>query len=177
MADFKQAYQLVLQNEGGYVNDPNDPGGETYKGVARNIYSKWLGWTLIDLQKRQPNFPANLVNKAELNAEIEQFYRVNYWDKIKGDEIKDQRVANSIFDFAVNAGTTTSSLLAQKVVGVTEVGVLDADSLTAINNQSADQFISAFTLAKIARYISIVKKRPTSHKYFYGWIRRALGDI
>jgi lysozyme family protein len=43
MADFKQAYQLVLQNEGGYVNDPNDPGGETYKGVARNIYIV-TGW-------------------------------------------------------------------------------------------------------------------------------------
>ncbi|HNO71458.1 MAG TPA: putative peptidoglycan-binding domain-containing protein [Bacteroidia bacterium] len=131
----------------------------------------------MDLQKRQPNFPANLVNKIELNAEIEHFYRVNYWDKIKGDEIKDQRVANSIFDFAVNAGVTTSSVLAQKVVGVKEDGVLGGDSLTAINNQPADQFISAFTVAKIARYISIVKKRPANQKYFYGWIRRALCDV
>ncbi len=118
-----------------------------------------------------------MVNKIELNAEIEHFYRVNYWDKIKGDEIKDQRVANSIFDFAVNAGVTTSSVLAQKVVGVKEDGVLGGDSLTAINNQPADQFISAFTVAKIARYISIVKKRPANQKYFYGWIRRALCDV
>jgi len=52
MADFNQALQMVLQNEGGYVNDPNDPGGETYKGIARKMNSNWIGWQLIDLQKK-----------------------------------------------------------------------------------------------------------------------------
>ncbi len=176
MADFNQALQLVLQNEGGYSSDPNDPGGETYKGVARNMNSNWVGWTLIDLQKKQPNFPANLTNNSELNAEIEQFYKVNYWDRVKGDDITEQRVANSIFDFGVNAGVGTSVILAQKVTGADEDGVMGPDSVTAINKTDADQFIAYFTLAKIARYIKIVKSRPASQKYFYGWIRRALGD-
>ncbi len=177
MADYNQALQLVLQNEGGYANDPNDQGGETYKGIARNMNSNWVGWTLIDLQKKQGNFPANLANSSELNAEIEQFYKVNYWDKVKGDDLADQRVANAIFDFAVNAGCGTSSILAQKVAEVTEDGVLGAASVTAINAIQPDQFLAYFTIAKIARYVSIVKSRPSSQKYFYGWVRRALGDI
>jgi lysozyme family protein len=176
MADFKQALQLVLENEGGYVKDPNDPGGETYKGVARNMNSNWAGWTLIDLQKRQPNFPANLANNADLNSEIEQFYKVNYWDTVKGDDISDQRVANSIFDFGVNAGVGTSTILAQKVTDSDEDGVMSTNSLAAINAMNAEQFLAYFTLAKIARYIKIIKSRPSSQKYFYGWIRRALGD-
>lgn len=177
MADFKQALQLVLQNEGGYSNDPNDAGGETYKGVARNMNSNWIGWTLIDLQKKQNNFPANLANNTELDAEIEQFYKINYWDKVKGNDITDQRVANTIFDFAVNAGVGTSSILAQKVAGVNEDGVMGVDSVTAINAFQPEQFLAYFTLAKIARYIKIVKNRPSNQKYFYGWIRRALGEI
>ncbi len=175
MADFNQALQLVLQNEGGYVNDPNDPGGETYKGVSRKMNSNWIGWTLIDLQKKQPNFSANLANNTELNAEIEQFYKVGYWDTVKGADITEQRVANCIFDFGVNAGVGTSVILAQKVTGVNEDGVMSPDSVSAVNNMDPDQFIAYFTLAKIARFINIVERRPLSKKYFYGWIRRALG--
>ena len=37
MANYDQAFQLILQNEGGYVNDPDDPGSETYKGIARKM--------------------------------------------------------------------------------------------------------------------------------------------
>lgn len=175
MADFNQALQLVLQNEGGYVNDPNDPGGETYKGVARKMNSNWIGWTLIDLQKKQPNFPANLANNGELNAEIQQFYKVGYWDTVKGDDITDQRVANTIFDFGVNAGVSTSVILAQKVTEVNEDGVMTADTVTAVNAMEGDKFLAYFTIAKIARFIKIVQHRPASQKYFYGWIRRALG--
>lgn len=60
MADFTQAFQLMIANEGGYGNDPDDPGGETYKGAARKIFSKWDGWTKVDILKRQTGFPANL---------------------------------------------------------------------------------------------------------------------
>lgn len=177
MADFKQALQMVLQHEGGYVNDPNDPGGETYKGIARNMNSGWLGWILIDIQKKQANFPANLSNNSELNTEIEHFYKINYWDRVKGDQINDQRVANTIFDFSVNAGVSTGSVLAQKVVDAKEDGVLGNISIGAINAMQPEQFLSYYTIAKIARYIKIVKNRPSSQKYFYGWVRRALGEF
>ena len=176
MADFTRAFQLVIANEGGYGNDPDDPGGETYKGVARNIFSKWDGWTTIDILKRQSDFPANLDKDADLQQAVSDFYQVNFWDRINGDQITNQDVANSIFDFGVNAGIATSSSLAQMVVGAATDGVIGPDSISAINGFNPEHFLAAFTVAKIARYINIVKKRPTSRKYFYGWICRALGE-
>jgi lysozyme family protein len=176
MADFTQAFQLTIAHEGGYVNDPDDPGGETYKGVARKIHSKWTGWTIVDMLKRQSGFPANLDKDADLQETVSDFYRVTFWDKMKGDDIVDQQVAESIFDFGVNAGVGTSASLAQMVIGATADGVIGPQSITSLNSFNADHFLASFTVAKIARYISIVKKRPTSRKYFYGWICRALGE-
>jgi lysozyme family protein len=177
MANFLLAYQQVIKNEGGYVNDPADPGGETYKGVARKMNSKWDGWILVDtLRRTESNFPACLNNSVELQEKIEDFYHINYWDRVQGDQLTNQQVANSIFDFAVNAGVSTSSSLAQIVVGAKPDGVIGKDSIDKINTFDPDYFLASFTVAKIARYISIIKKRPTSQKYLYGWIRRALGE-
>jgi len=176
MADFTQAFQLTIANEGGYGNDPDDPGGETYKGVARKIFSKWDGWTKVDMLKRQYDFPANLDKDPELQQNVSDFYRITFWDKMNGDQITNQNVANSIFDFGVNAGIGTSASLAQMVVGATSDGVIGPDSISAINNFDPDFFLASFTVTKIARYVNIVKKRPTSRKYFYGWVIRALGE-
>jgi len=176
MADFTQAFQLMIVHEGGYVNDPDDPGGETYKGVARKIFSKWDGWTTIDMLKRQSGFPANLDRDPDIQQSVSDFYRITFWDKMNGDQITNQEVASSIFDFGVNGGIGTSSALAQMVVGVKADGVIGPDSLTAINAFDPEHFLAAFTVAKIARYVNIVKKRPTSRKYFYGWVIRALGE-
>jgi lysozyme family protein len=176
MADFTQAFQLMIAHEGGYGNDPDDPGGETYKGVARKIFSKWDGWTKVDILKRQTGFPANLDKDPELQQNVSDFYRVTFWDKMNGDQITNQDIANSIFDFGVNAGSGTSSTLAQMVVGAKSDGVIGPDSISAINNFDPDHFLASFTVAKIARYVNIVKKRPTSRKYFYGWVIRALGE-
>lgn len=176
MADFTQAFQLVIAHEGGYVNDPDDPGGETYKGVARKIHSKWDGWTKIDMLKRQQAFPANLDRDVDLQQDIVDFYHLNYWDRIKGDDILNQDIANSVFDFAVNAGVSTSASLAQMVIKADTDGVIGPKSLESLNTFDPEHFLAAFTIAKIARYISIVKRRPTSRKYFYGWVCRSLGE-
>ena len=83
---------------------------------------------------------------------------------MNGDQIANQDIANSIFDFGVNAGSGTSSSLAQMVVGAKSDGVIGPDSISAINNFDPDHFLASFTVAKVARYVNIVKKRPTSRK-------------
>jgi lysozyme family protein len=174
MSEFQLALQKILAHEGGYVNDPDDPGGETYRGVARNMHSKWSGWVCIDLCKLKSDFPANLEKDEDLQENIKSFYQINFWDKINGDNIQNQLVANSIFDFSVNAGVKTSASLAQMVVEAKADGVIGPQSLEKLNAFNPDHFLAAFTVAKIARYIAIIKKRPTSKKYLYGWITRAL---
>jgi lysozyme family protein len=163
MADFATAFDLTMKAEGGYVNDPQDPGGETYKGIARKMNSKWDGWTLIDMAKKENNFPANLDG--------------NFWDKIRCDEIKDQGIAASIFDFAVNAGTIASAKLAQFTVGAEPDGVIGNVTLEKINAFDPRTFLALFALNKIARYLHICEKRKDSKKFFYGWVKRTLEAI
>jgi len=175
-AVFSVAHKLVLANEGGYVNDPQDPGGETYKGVARKMWSAWDGWINVDLCKQRPGFPANLNEDLDLQSKVDHFYESNFWNKVRGSDLNDQRVANSIYDFAVNAGVSVSVGLAQSVVDAGVDGVMGPISIDTINKYNPELFLASFTIAKIARYIGIVKKRSSSQKYFYGWVRRALGD-
>jgi len=177
MADFKTAIKVTLKSEGGYVNDPDDPGGETYKGIARQRNSKWPGWINIDLHKNKNGFPKNLENDKDLQNKVHALYEANYWDKILGDKIKDQDIAESIFDFAVNAGPRTSTKLAQIAVGAIPDGVIGPNTLKKINNDDKRAFLASFAIAKISRYVSICEKRHQSRKYFFGWVRRTLEGI
>jgi lysozyme family protein len=176
MATFEQALQKTLVNEGGYVNDPDDPGGETYKGVARKIFSTWEGWQIVDTLKQRSGFPTSLDKDAELQTLVHDFYKVNFWDRVKGDQITDEHVAFSIFDFAVNTGVGTSSILAQHVVNVNPDGVIGNGTVAAINAMDPEFFLASFTVAKVVRYVGIVNKRPVSRKYFFGWISRAVNN-
>lgn len=176
-ADFKKAFEATMRSEGGYVNDPQDPGGETYRGIARKFHSKWEGWTTIDALKKRSNFPRSLDQDASLQAQIADFYQHQFWDKVRGDQIENQDVAESIFDFAVNAGIGASVTLAQTASGAPTDGLMGTDTLAAINKKDPQTFLALFALHKIARYIHIVEKRPESRKYFYGWVRRTLEGV
>lgn len=174
MATFKTAFNKVITNEGGYVNDPQDAGGETYKGVARNMNRNWQGWSIVDELKKQPGFPASLSRSVELQMKVEEIYKSKYWNTVGGDELLSDLVAFSIFDFAVNAGVATSVRLAQMVAEVEADGDIGPVSIAAINKMDEEHFLAAFTVAKIMRYCNICENKPTNRKYFYGWVRRAL---
>ena len=177
MADFNAAFEMTMKAEGGYVNDPDDPGGETYKGIARSRNPKWNGWTTIDLLKKEANFPKNLDNNAVVQQKVKDLYEANYWDKICGDDITDQDIAESIFDFAVNAGPRTSAKLAQITVQAEPDGVLGPVTLEKINTDDKRAFLAVFALAKIGRYVNICEKRNASRKYFFGWVKRTLEGL
>ncbi|WP_281556843.1 glycosyl hydrolase 108 family protein [Thalassomonas sp. RHCl1] len=177
MADFDTAFELTMAAEGGYVHDPDDPGGETYKGVARARNPKWPGWKEIDLLKKSDDFPENLDAHLALQSQIKNLYKSNYWDKISGDDIAEQDIAASIFDFAVNAGPKTSAKLAQVTVGAKADGIVGPKTLKKINADDKRAFLAVFALAKIGRYVDICEKRKTSRKYFFGWVRRTLEGI
>lgn len=174
MANFLKSLPHTLKNEGLYVNDPNDSGGETFRGVSRKNNPQWAGWAIVDSMKQEKNFPQNLTANTELGVLVATLYRAKYWDKIRGNEISNQVVADTIFDFAVNAGSRTSVKLAQIIVGVKVDGVLGSKTLLAINSQDEKVFIPTFAITKIARYVQICGKRPSNRKYFYGWVRRTL---
>tara|TARA_R110002167_G_scaffold188319_1_gene389846 strand:- start:24393 stop:24908 length:516 start_codon:yes stop_codon:yes gene_type:complete len=167
MASFGVAFDLMIRNEGGYVlhSVAGDNGGMTFAGIARNYHRNWAGWSIID---------AHGADDDRLAALVQAFYRDRFWVRVAGDDIADQDVANSLFDFAVNAGFRVAIRLAQAAVGVVVDGVLGPVSLSAINSVGADDFRTRFALAKVARYAAIVNRDRSQGKFLLGWINRTL---
>lgn len=174
MAKFNLALLKALSHEGGYVNDPDDLGGETYKGIARNSHSSWSGWKIIDKSKQDKSFPANLVNNVNLQQLVEQFYLESFWQPLKADQIQNQTSANSVFDFAVNTGCITSTRLVQSIVGTKIDGIIGQITLNKINSMDHGHFQAALTVAKMEYYMNIIRRRPTSKKFLLGWLSRSL---
>lgn len=176
MANFDSAFQKIIAIEGGYVNDPDDEGGETYKGIARKFWAQWEGWLIIDECKKKPNFPFTLEVSENLQVLVKSFYKVNFWDKVLGDYIIDQNVAFNLFDFAVNAGVEFTIKVVQKTIGAKVDGIFGKISLGLLNEYDKELFFAKFDLAKIAEYIKLVDEKPVKIKYFFGWIKRVINN-
>lgn len=155
MANFEEAIELVLEMEGKYVNDPSDRGGETKFGISKSAY------------------PEEDIKNLTIER-AKSLYKRDYWNVIKGDEILNSQIANSIFDFAVNAGVKSSVKLAQQVCNISDDGIFGPNTLKAINSISAEKFIPLFKIKKIEYYIKICEKYPKNKKFFYGWVRRVM---
>lgn len=165
MAEFVDAFNHVMAIEKWELtNDPDDLGGQTYAGISRKNWPKWEGWKDID-NGRIPD-----------PRKVATFYREGFWDVIHGDAIVSQRIATSIFSFAVHAGESTAVRLAQRAASVRDDGVVGKMTLFALNSVDADLFLAKFALAKIARYRDICVKNPAQRKYIIGWINRTLKE-
>lgn len=134
MANYRHAIAKVLLTEGGYANDKDDSGGETYKGVARNFWPRWTGWAFVDQAKKLPNFPASLSKISALQDSVIAFYRTNFWDKVGGDFIDDQDIADLLVDAAVNEGIKPAVKRAQMIVGIAQTGVFSEELKTKLNS-------------------------------------------
>lgn len=124
MADFIKAYKKVQQAEGGYVNDKDDNGGETYKGISRKANPYWIGWVILDdLKKHHPTtFEAIAKKTPQLEKAVWDLYKKNYWDCFNLDNFNNQNIAEQLFDVNVNCGRSAAVKIAQKVLGVKETG-------------------------------------------------------
>ena len=141
MADYKAAIKRILPTEGyilskkvGYVCDKDDTGGETIGGVARNSWSKWAGWAIVDVAKKQPDFPMNLVGNMQLYDLLLDFYKTNFWDKIGGDQIASQTIANNLVDSAVNEGIKPAVKRAQGIVLLAQTGIVTPELVEKLNS-------------------------------------------
>ena len=133
MASYRSAILKVLLTEGGYANDPDDAGGETYKGIARKFWPKWSGWAIIDIAKKQAGYERALNRNMQLNDAVIAFYKVNFWDKVGGDFIASQTIANNLVDAAVNEGIKGAVKRAQGIVLLAQTGVITPELVTKLN--------------------------------------------
>ena len=170
MADFNAAFEKMIADEGGYVlhNVAGDTGGMTYAGIARNKNPDWGGWNLIDHKE---------INNSLLTGMVRNFYKVEFWDRIRGDEIANQVVAESVFNFGVNTGMGVAVKLAQLIVGATPDGAVGEKTVEKFSNVEPEAFKKAYALAKITRYADICNKNRSQSKFLLGWIQRTLRGL
>jgi lysozyme family protein len=168
MADFNPAFEKMLKDEGGFqlTDIPGDRGGQTYAGIARKPNPGWAGWQFIDRKDFGSATPL-----------VREFYKSNFWDRVRGDDITNQAIAETIFNFAVNTGVGVASKLAQLIVGTTPDGAIGPKTLERLNICTAEKFLPAYTLAKIQRYVNICMKDRSQSKFLLGWVRRSLEGL
>lgn len=158
MTVFERAVEKVLIHEGGYVNDPKDPGGETKFGISKRSY---------------PQLDILHLTREEAVA----IYWGDWWKRYGYEMIADLALAAKVFDFAVNMGASRAHKLLQEAVNRTSPADLSVDgrigpkSLEAINNHPYPPYLLAeFRLGAISYYAGL-KNAP---RYLPGWVRRAL---
>lgn len=119
MAKFDEAIKKILDHEGGYVNNKNDKGGETYMGISRKAHPNSKIWAIIDVITKKYK-TVKTINKylkanVELTNLIKDIYKKEYWNPLSLDKEKSQRLANQIFDNAVNMGVSKTKKMLERV--------------------------------------------------------------
>ena len=194
MADFAKSYALVKDYEGGYDNDPDDRGGETYAGIARNFFPKWAGWKLIDQIKKTNRTKAEIARacKADhlLQDYVSAWYRSEWFDALGLGQLP-QILANEIFEQAVNLGKAGNgrkvqiicnaynrgpngkSLFADLVVdGAIGPKTLAALKLILESKARAENIVHALNCMQGAHYLELAAKKASQRNYTVGWMKR-----
>lgn len=119
MANFDKAFKKVIYYEGGYVNDIEDAGGETYMGISRKHNPKLEMWNIIDKYKTQYKDLKSLKLALKINDNltemVKEVYKTKYWDVLNLDNCKRDTIAYQIFDTAVNMGVSKARTILNRV--------------------------------------------------------------
>ncbi len=150
MSSFEVAFAFVIRMEGGYVNDPHDPGGETKYGISRRAYPH-LG----------------VANLTIDNARA--LYHRDYWRAAECERLA-PRLAIALFDCAVNQGVGKAKRLLQHAVRVRVDGIIGPVTRAAINSMDEDVLLLDFLSHRLRSYA----KTRNAARYMRGWSRRVL---
>lgn len=161
MAGFDTALRFVLAHEGGYSDDPNDPGGATNLGITQRVYDAWRD------KRRNPRQSVRHIT----NMEAAGIYRAEYWQPVKGDLLP-AAVALSVFDFAVNAGVKQAIETLQREAGVIPDGVIGPKTLAAVRAMDPKELARFICNERMAFYHGIVRRNPSQEKFLRGWTNR-----
>jgi lysozyme family protein len=156
--NFDKALAAVLKHEGGYVNNPKDPGGMTNLGCTKTVWEEHCGHPVDEKAMR-----------ALTPADVGPLYKRKYWDKIKGDELP-SGVDYVVFDAAINSGTGRAAKWLQACVGVEPDGGIGPKTLAAVQAFNAEQLIKDYS----KRRLSFLMDLPTWGTFGKGWYRRVL---
>ena len=153
---FEDIIEEVLKHEGGYVNDPDDAGGETNFGIAKKF-----------------NPDVDIKNLTKEGAK--KIYYDKYWVPSKAAQVP-SRLKHIYFDMVVNFGQRGAvKVLQQAAVNANAPikvdGMIGPNTLGSLKKVEPDR-VRAF---RVLRFANLVIKKPTQEKFWFGWFRRAIG--
>jgi lysozyme family protein len=154
--NFPQCFALVLKNEGGYVDNPADPGGATNLGCTKATWEAWVGHpvTKDDIKALTPN-------------DVMPLYKAKYWDTIKGDDLP-EGVDYAVFDYAINSGPSRAAKALQSVLSVNVDGQIGDATLRALETSNPREVATAVCEARLA----FLQSLSTYATFGKGWSRR-----
>ena len=153
---FSDSIGIILDHEGGYVNDSSDPGGETKFGISKRQYPE--------------------INIKELTmGEAMDIYRKDYWDKGKVASVPDE-LQLIYFDMVVNMGKSRAVKTLQKALNgkgipTTVDGGIGPNTIRNLKKSNLEP--ERLRSYRIKYYADLVSRKPTLERYWYGWYRRA----
>ena len=149
--DFLKCIEVVLKAEGGYVNHPSDPGGETNFGICKRYYPH------LDIK--------NLTKEDAIHI-----YFRDYWLPMNLKGIIDLTAVLEIFDMGVNAGIRTAIKMAQRLVGAYPDGKIGVITTAKINE--CNGFTDAYKFRRRKFYKTLANKKPELAVFLKGWLNR-----
>lgn len=151
--NFDQAFDRLIGNEGGYVNNPADPGGETNWGIAKRSYPD------LDI--------ANLTRD-----DAKAIYLRDFWQRGQMDQLP-PAIAFQLFDIAVNSSIETAARMLQRAAGAADDGHIGPQTLAAVAAKSTTDMLVLI----IAERLDFWRKLSTWPTFGKGWAGRAAQDL
>ena len=172
-------YRLEFSNEDNVLEQNATENGWTFMGVYQGAFPNLDLWKIVRQKMQQYNGDMKLVgsmlyNNATVREMIQAFYKKEFWDKARLDEVVSQQVANEIFVAGVNMGMKKAVMLAQKLVCVPADGVMGPKTLTAINKYDDAAFDEMYDVLETDHYEMIIANNPSKRIYAKGWRNRAM---
>ena len=166
MAQFEIAIPHVLAWEGLYANHPADPGGETMRGITDRLDGDVDGMIDVD---GDGEGDVRVKDLTEEQAKV--IYKRRFWDRMQGDKIKSQLIANIMFDGFVNCGFNGIRMM-QNILNVKSDGIVGPITLCMINAADEILLYNRYKEARIRYYEELAERKPQLKVFLKGWLNR-----
>ena len=151
--NFDTSFSELIGNEGGYVNHPADPGGETNFGISKRSY------------------PMEDIKGMTLERAKALYFR-DYWGPAGCDALPDA-IRFDVFDMAVNSGSKQAVRTLQTAIGQTPDGVLGPKTLMACQSMDAERLVMRFNACRLL-FMSDLATWPSFGR---GWAKRIANNV
>lgn len=154
---FDKCFDRLIGHEGGYVNHPEDPGGETNWGITkRTAMAEGYNGSM----------------RAMTRDQAKAIYRKAFWERYKCEQLP-KALAFQFFDVAVNSGFGNASRMLQRAVDVADDGVIGAVTLAKIKQTDENDILLRFNAERLSFYT----KLSTFNTFGRGWVRRVADNL